>query len=663
MSAGGPQYERLCLVFFLLSVVYFSASLLGYDRTQPGSAFVLASRSDGFSPMNFFSGDSSGYIGAIGDFNSDKYNDLFIIASNGNSIKLWCWNQSSSYFHYCDVCIGLEEGQAINSIEAADFNYDGKLDLLVQYSEKSFSESDDNYLRLYFGNGAEIIGHVNLTPSVGQVMIVQAESSADPPIPRLLGNWRDSENVTYRAYWTMGADKTWHTTKCMDGRQRFSSPNSNAILDLDGDCAADLFLSTENEHEIWLYDKKSGDHVYSSSIQVAKGQGLITFADVDGDGSVDAIFPICSTEDNCVEVSQIRIVYNLQLPICQFFYSKNCRSSSKLCRADPDFKFPPFETADGENTADVVTIPVGDSDGFHLNSKGSPIPLRLRAADYNLDRFPDLLVPVTSSVTGASRVQLWENVKCTPSTCGVDATRKQRRWFQPKVFGLESLLEYSNSFSAIWVDVGETATYDIVLMYQSNAEQPTYQIQGFRNNFLNGYFIKLLGLNGLCVIDCGVKNLRYAGLYGVNQHGLTFKYTLSDLDTRQVASVVPQLPQSSYHSIQPPYSICGIGRPGNYIDYIYMGVPSNSLRGYFRSWPGIIPNSQVVVIPHPLSMPNSWIMELYISPSGALPWIALVVFISLLLSGIVILVLQYKERREDELEKKRKAHLFSFRAL
>lgn len=97
--------------------------------------------------------------------------------------------------------------------------------------------------------------------------------------------------------------------------------------------------------------------------------------------------------------------------------------------------------------------------------------------------------------------------------------------------------------------------------------------------------------------------------YGVNQHGAIFKWTATDLDNIRRVVQVSQLTQSSHLALQPPYFFGGLGRPSNYVDYLYMGVSvRNPEKGSSMFWSGIIPNSQVVTIPYPPDEPTSYVL-------------------------------------------------------
>jgi len=169
-------------------------------------------------------------------------------------------------------------------------------------------------------------------------------------------------------------------------------------------------------------------------------------------------------------------------------------------------------------------------------------------------------------------------------------------------------------------------------------------------------------LNGLCTERCrdGGKFLPDPKPYGVNQYGVAIKIIYSDLDAVRRVMQLTQLSQSSFLSLQTPFSLTGLGRCSNYVEYLFMGVPYAKGTSYTTKWPGIIPNSQIVTIPFPPSNSEEWIIELFISPSGYTFWIILSVLVSVIIIGIGIIILNNKEKREDVEEQQQ---MYSFRAL
>lgn len=551
-------------------------------------------------------------------------------------------------------------------MEAADFNVDGKLDFLVQ--SHPYNTSTNSYdpsitkLNIYYGDYDKITEE-KVMPDAhnGQVSIFQfGEGKLQPS---LIGNRKNEAGVIESTAW-----KALTSTEKVLGGKPFANPHSFANVDFDGDCMADFFVDrVDNTSEIWIVNGPKASWSQKYTFTAVAGRGQATFADFDGDGAVDILFPVCYPADTCKDVNEIRIYYNVQKPVCSGLFSKNCRSTSELCTADASFRFANFSVVASQS--DVVIVP---ADQFpsqtRLFALSSYAPLTARAGDYNIDRFADLLVPLISTSSNLAHASIWKNIPCTNDLCGEAATKAKRRTFQSIADASSSALTSLNgAFGASWYDLDESGTLDILVTMETvdSLNQHVFSLEAITNNYFNdGYFVKMLGLNGLCTVNCPVKNIKLDKPYGVNQHGAAWKYTLADLSGNQLANAVPQLSQSAYGALQTPYVLYGLGRPSNYIDYVYMGAPVyESKDGFAQSWSGVIPNSQVVVSPYPLTSPAKWAIELYISPSGALLWIALGVILCLMLSGGAIIFFQWREKKADEAEKKEREHLFSFNAM
>lgn len=111
-------------------------------------------------------------------------------------------------------------------------------------------------------------------------------------------------------------------------------------------------------------------------------------------------------------------------------------------------------------------------------------------------------------------------------------------------------------------------------------------IHGAFNNLNNdAYFFKTLGtrystyklnpigLNGICTQWCSEgATIPDPKPYGVNQYGAAMKFTFSSMTGVVRAAAVPQLPQTAYSPLITPYTLAGLGRPANYIDYFFLGT-------------------------------------------------------------------------------------------
>lgn len=129
-------------------------------------------------------------------------------------------------------------------------------------------------------------------------------------------------------------DKTT-TDKCT-----WANPHSNAFIDFNGDCLADLIFvcqsGSQQSIQIWINGRENGFKL-AQQANLPSGAGPLSFADIDGDGSIDIIFPVCKGT-----VCSIHVVYNQQMGLCSKSQENNatsCRKAQNLCVADPNFTF------------------------------------------------------------------------------------------------------------------------------------------------------------------------------------------------------------------------------------------------------------------------------------------------------------------------------------
>jgi integrin alpha FG-GAP repeat containing protein 1 len=107
-----------------------------------------------------------------------------------------------------------------------------------------------------------------------------------------------------------------------------------------------------------------------------------------------------------------------------------------------------------------------------------------------------------------------------------------------------------------------------------------------------------------------------------------------------------QLPQSTYLSLNTPYSYFGLGRTNNYVENLFIGSTRHQPDHYINI-EGVIPNSQVLIIPFQpegTRDPSSWRKELYLHPGDWIPWVTIVLGAAILLLGAVVLGLHITEK-------------------
>jgi len=334
---------------------------------------------------------------------------------------------------------------------------------------------------------------------------------------------------------------------------------------------------------------------------------------------------------------------------------KNCRSSSKICEGDPNYKL-----GNGNATQSEANVLVLNLDyPFWIQEYQ---PLTLRTGDYNLDGYPDLLVPTNNTI------QLWRNIP-NPIVQPIDDIQYPTRNFMLQIEGATSLMATSNPLTATFFDLDETGILDIIVISSNNSNANYYNtsdyfLTAFMNSyFIDAFFLKTIGLNGICPAFCDT-NPKFPNPkpYGVNFPGAVVKFTVTTLEGKLHPAIGSQLSQSAYNALLTPYCSYGLGRTSNYVENLFLGVPLSSEKGFTQIWTPIIPNSQVVAFPYPHTNPLQWTLELTVAPSRITLWI-LVALVSALIGILIIIGLfQWREKMLDDKDEKSQK-IVSFNAL
>ncbi|KAJ3025050.1 UNVERIFIED_CONTAM: T-cell immunomodulatory protein, partial [Siphonaria sp. JEL0065] len=290
---------------------------------------------------------------------------------------------------------------------------------------------------------------------------------------------------------------------------------------------------------------------------------------------------------------------------------------------------------------DVKDLLSGSDETIDVNA----MPLRL--GDYDKDGYPDILMLTHDK--SKSYIRLLQSIPCTKTLCSKTEVLDHHRYYKLATTGMDEINNMDGiKIGAVFFDLNEDGALDLfVLTKDKSGSKKQQHVSAFQNNFYSdGFFLKSLVLNGVCPAWC--KNgVRFPDPkpYGVNYFGATIKYTVTDPNGQKRATQLSQIPQSSYFSLNLPYTVSGLGRTNNYIETLFVGVTkqkSDNVATYF----GVIPNSQLVIVPYEPDSdgPDEWKLELFINPSTLAPW----VFVSLLttlvgLSGVVVF-LHYRER-------------------
>ncbi|KAJ3235254.1 hypothetical protein HDU81_000692 [Chytriomyces hyalinus] len=612
------------------------------------------------------------FLAALVDMNGDTCTDL--VGVSGASLVVY----ECAHRRVLDSAAGTTftvrtPFAKTENLVAMDWDGDGCADVLAMGGQPVRSARKEDALGLAVlwrlkdaeRNSTAMPEWQHLDPAAGltQPFVVDLFGDMRPALlgypqkdPDTLSVWRFHANRTVTLSPFTLFDTASNTAIC-----KSPSVHSNAFIDLNGDCLADIFVTCYDPKtrrsffQIWVNSRDNGFSLGLEHLMPADVHGPVTFADMDADGTMDIVFSSCDPANprNCF----IHVLFNTQIPLCTNSLpllkgsNQNCRVSSDLCTADPSFEFK-------SNTLKLPLSEILPADAETLDVNAMP----LRLGDFDNDGYPDILM--LTNDRSKRYIRLLQSVPCTRFLC---AKSDQKRAFKVVTTGMDELNNIPGTKTgAIFFDLFDDGTLD-VLAFTQNEVSKLDRISAFKNNFFtDGFFLKSLVTNGVCPGWCPEgEKFPNPKPFGVNYPGATLKYTVTDTQGSKRAVQLAQLPQSSYFALNTPYTHAGLGRTNNYIEQLFVGATkqhSDNVASYF----GVIPNSQLIIIPYEetgADGPSEWKLELFINPSSHAPW----VFVSLLttlvaLTGIVIF-LNVLERREDERERKTNLHNINFDAL
>ncbi|KAK2460674.1 hypothetical protein APHAL10511_007144 [Amanita phalloides] len=622
--------------------------------------------------------DGNARVVAFGDFNGDQFLDVVSLSEDQRTLALHYWNHAEFSFQQSAF---LRHTNKIVNVVPGDFRHIGKLDMLIM-SQRSGSLDTDLTLYRASSNGTfDVPDHIAI-PSSTQSQPIVIDVDGDLKID-LLGESSSRGRGSYQLWqnvWNASElhsplfemmDPKFHGSQCT-----LANPHSNAVVDLDGDCLADVFLVCDDgqgrhSYQIWVNKKQDG-FTLSQQGSLPSGAQSISFADIDRDGTIDMIFPTCShvSADGVGEDCYINIAFNQQLSLCSSTTKsdakqgvRSCRSPQDLCIADPNFR---FDFSEGAKEGAFVRFPIKllfpepRSLLVYDNSFQPPVPLPLKLGDANLDGFPDILM---ITVKGKERIPaLLFSVPCSASVVGCRSNGSGRRGWTVATKDVQALSDIKDARSVSFLDIDEDGSLDLLVQRAGDTGQG--KISFIQNNmYYDAFFLKAIVLNGACDSgwcdgDNGTKPYQP---FGVSYSGASYKYTVLDTSGHRSAAQVGQLPQTSYQSLQTPYSFFGLGRTNNYIENLFVGTTVHSKQHYINI-EGVVPNSRVVILPS-LNEGEAWRRELFLRPGEWIPWVTIIVLIGMLLLAIIVFILHMHEKREDEMERKRASHHINFDAL
>jgi integrin alpha FG-GAP repeat containing protein 1 len=262
-------------------------------------------------------------------------------------------------------------------------------------------------------------------------------------------------------------------------------------------------------------------------------------------------------------------------------------------------------------------------------------PPSVRAGDFDLDGYPDLLAGLQDS-KGSPQLALLRNKRGAGFEAAFWRTTASGSYVvvaEPPGSSRAAVPAVGEgAHGAAFFDVDERGNLDVLLLAGTPREP---ELKMLRNAFSSDeYFLKVLTLDGECLHMCRGSE-RDASLpppYGVNQPGVSYMFSSKSATGSRRLFAGAQLGVSAHSPLLTPYTLFGLGRTNDYVNDFWVGLPSPHRRRFDS---GIIPNSQLIAIPHPPDRPSRWTVELYISKADMLPWVSLALTAGLTAIGLV----------------------------
>ncbi|RWS22207.1 T-cell immunomodulatory protein-like protein [Leptotrombidium deliense] len=565
-----------------------------------------------------------GLIAAFGDFNSDKLTDIFVIGNGGQDFQILRQFEPGNKPELRAVkdwhCKSFA-GEKIVSLIPSDFDGDAILDVVVvteNYKERP------NVLTLRLLRGSRNASSIQcdslkekafaIVKNQPLVLDINSDMISDLLAKEANGKW-------YVWLGSMDGNFTPVSFPLSTGNKNVKQQikvelkkhNSNAFIDLNGDFVADIFIDGKGTFEYWLADPDG--YTQPIRIETPKEFGSSSFCDINGDGKIDHLVPSCKDSR------------------CSILALKN------------------YTKSDWEVINDGITI--GDVEyKFWGNDK---LPITLRVGDINSDGFPDLVTLMSSAVGNVVSIVVFINVKSKGNSFG--------RSFKPVLYANQSLS--SDPKIVAFFDLFEDGKLDLIYSEEvpvniaNDTTIKTKDGKQLRITFLlneetnDSNFLKVLVTSGLCLErhSCYEENIFQKGYrvpYGTNKAGPMICYQLIDANGNEMKSCAGQLSQSSDFALQLPYSLFGLGPDANYVDHVVVSFPTGNTSNIFkRDEEQIVPDSQIVVIPHPVDKPSQWIIQLFVTPSDII-YKTLYTFLGICGALVVIIgILHRKEQLKD----------------
>ena len=590
------------------------------------------------------------------DLNSDKLNDIIASCKTSNGdykISYYIYNEKTKIFEFSDKYNKnplIISDYEIISFLANDLNKDGYLDYVMTLKKNKKYESriylynkDGGTYELIFKSNNDELTQNLFVADIGSIRILKIIYYDNTTKMRKVFYFDELENKFITKNFTEFLSKN---TKVCDGNEKYANmpfeiPNSNAFVDIDGDCLNDIIISNyDNTNkkrllEIWKGVFEDNEVKYCLSMnnvyEVDNSLGLFTIVDVDRNALPDIVFPILNSSP-----PQILVAFNI-LSMSYVWTRDYCDdhppinlSKSPNSKINKIFENFNIKTSNKNN----YIMNIHNNKNFMFYSDNTDFPLILRFIDVNQDSYPDFVTILYDKSTKKKNLFIFLSQEIEKGE------NKDRRFFnQNSIYNLTS--NYETNYDIIvssFFDFEDQRKMGLIL-YDSN---------GVSLGSYNNYIYDTYTLKSILLFK---KDCFFCIEYGSSQRFIT---TNINGDRRMDLSL--QTPQINVPGILSlTYAYLGIGRSNNYIENFHI-ISGNAYKrsDNDKTYTPVIPNSQLVIYHDNIANSNSttWEVDLVVKPTKYLYELIIVIIIVVILMTFISIRLLLKEREEDYMENK-----------
>ena len=588
------------------------------------------------------------------DLNSDKLNDIIAACktSSGDSrISYYIYNEKEKNFELSDTYnknpLLITEYEIVSFL-ANDLNKDGYLDYIMTLRKNKVYESRI-YLYNKDGGTFELIFKSSNDDQTQNLFVADIGSNR---VLKVI--YYDYLTLSRKVFYYNELDKKFITKNfteflskdsICDGNEKYSkmpfeSPNSNAFVDIDGDCLNDILISSyDNSHkkrklEIWkgvIEDDEVKYCLSSNNIyNIDDSLGLFTVVDVDRNALPDLVFPIINSSP-----PQILVAYNI-ISMTYTWTRDYCTDHPPInLSKNPNSKiekiFEEFYTKTSNKNNYIMNI--HDNKNLMFYSDNIDFPLILRFIDVNQDSYPDFVTILYDKSEKKKYLIIFLSQQ-------IEKEEKERRLYNQK-----SIYNLTPNFESGF-DIVVSSFFD----FEDNRKMGLviYDSKGVSLGLYNNYIYDTYTLKSTLLFK---KDCFFCIEYGSSQRFIT---TNINGDRRMDLSL--QTPQVNTPGLLIlTYAYLGIGRSNNYIENFHI-ISGNSYKrsDNDKTYTPVIPNSQLVIYHNNLVNSNSttWQVDLVVKPTKYLYQLIIAIVIVIIVLTFISIRLLLKEREEDYMENK-----------